>query len=666
MATTVTPDPTGGPAAERRPLHTVALVKQVPLGDHPGTLDDRGRLRRDGFAAELNPWCRRAVTRAVELGHAAGGRTTVVTMGPPSAADVLREALACGADEGLHVCDAELAGADCLVTARALAAAIRTLGPVDLVLVGRSTVDGGTGTVGPMVAELLGLPFAGPALTVETAGARELRTVLQLDAVTETAALALPAVLAVAERSCRPAKAAPDTWPDPAPIRTLTADRLTGARPGATSPTRVDRVRHAAATRRPVLLSGTPAEQAARAVALITARASDGRAGPLAALTAPDDDTASGPFARPAAGTVPGAGAVPQDVAPVAPVPHDAVPAAPELAAPASRRADLVGPAVLAVAGSPHEGGRALLGEAARIAARVGGHVVAVTPPADTEALAAWGADAAVRLTGTDPRPAAAALAALARGSAVPPWAVLGGATPWDREVLARLAVLLDAGLLSDLTSVEAAPDGRGGLRLAGGKPAGNGTFADVSSTGWPQIATLRTGALAAPAPRTVRAPIPVETLDVAADPHLRRWDRRVEDDFDALDRAATVIGLGAGVDPARYGDVESLRALLGAELAATRKVTDAGALAHCRQLGVTGRAVAPRLYLAIGISGSHHHLAGVERAHTVVAVNSDPDAAVFAHCDIGIVAGWQEVLPALTDAFRRALRPAPATAGAR
>ncbi|WP_410169484.1 electron transfer flavoprotein subunit beta/FixA family protein, partial [Actinacidiphila rubida] len=162
--------PADATAGDRRPLHTVALVKQVPLGDHPGTLDAQGRLRRDGFATELNPWCRRAVTRAVELGAAAGGRTTVITMGPPAAADVLREALACGADEGLLVSDPELAGADCLVTAKALAAAVRALGPVDLVLVGRSTVDGGTGTVGPMVAELLGLPFAGPALTIDTAG----------------------------------------------------------------------------------------------------------------------------------------------------------------------------------------------------------------------------------------------------------------------------------------------------------------------------------------------------------------------------------------------------------------------------------------------------------------------------------------------------------------
>lgn len=315
--------------------------------------------------------------------------------------------------------------------------------------------------------------------------------------------------------------------------------------------------------------------------------------------------------------------------------------------------------------GSPETGGRALIGEAARIARRIGGHVLAVTPAADPEQLRDWGADAALRLTGGDPRPAAAALAGRLRGSRSP-WAVLGGASAWDREVLARLAVHLDAGLLSDLTATSVHPDARGRLRLVGGKPSGNGTLAEVGSDGVPQIATLRTGSLtvragqagpvASPTRITaqITAPIPVVTLDVPADPLLRRSDRRTEDDFDAVERAATVIGLGAGVAPDHYAEVEPLRALLGAEFAATRKVTDAGALPHCRQLGVTGRNIAPRLYVALGVSGSPHHLAGVERAHTVLAVNRDPDAAVFAHCDIGIVADWRDVLPALTAAFTR------------
>ncbi|MFI0897453.1 FAD-binding protein [Streptomyces sp. NPDC020983] len=614
-----------------RPLHTVALVKQVPLGDHPGTLDGRGRLLRDGFTTELNPWCRRAVTRAVELGRGGGGRTTVVTMGPPGAADVLAEAIACGADEGVLVSDPALAGADCLVTAKALAAAVRTLDPVDLVLVGHGTVDGATGAVGPMVAALLGLPFAGPALSVEAAGDGRLRAVLQLDGVTETAEVTLPAVLSVAERSCRPAKAPRATWPDPAPVRTLAADRLPGVQPGAASPTRVGRVLPAPPTRRPALLSGTPQEQAARAVELLAGRTAAGGAPPVSVA----------PQARPPAATRAGAARPPA-----------AGPGAP----------GLPGPAVLAVCGETGGGARALLGEAAEIAGRIGGHVVAVTPEADPALLAGWGADASVRLTGTDPRPAAAALAGWIR-TAGAPWAVLGGATAWDREVLARLAVLLEAGLLSDLTAVSVRSDGRGPERLVGGKPSAGGAFTEVSSDGVPQIATLRTGSLAVREPRAAYGPIPVEALEVPGDRLLRRSGRRTEDDFDALERAAAVIGLGAGVAPGDRAEVEPLRAALGAEYAATRKVTDAGTLPHSRQLGVTGRDVAPQLYVALGVSGSPHHTVGVRRAHTVLAVNSDPDAEIFRHCDIGIVADWHAAVPALAEAFRRSAAARPAAA---
>jgi electron transfer flavoprotein alpha subunit len=95
------------------------------------------------------------------------------------------------------------------------------------------------------------------------------------------------------------------------------------------------------------------------------------------------------------------------------------------------------------------------------------------------------------------------------------------------------------------------------------------------------------------------------------------------------------------------------MRVLLGAELAATRKVTDEGWLPHGRQIGITGRSVAPRMYFAVGLSGNLNHLAGASRAGTVLAINTDPAAEVFAHCDVGLVADWQEVMPYLVDGLR-------------
>jgi electron transfer flavoprotein alpha subunit len=105
---------------------------------------------------------------------------------------------------------------------------------------------------------------------------------------------------------------------------------------------------------------------------------------------------------------------------------------------------------------------------------------------------------------------------------------------------------------------------------------------------------------------------------------------------------------VGRGVAPDEYVQLESLRRVLGAELAATRKVTDVGWLPHARQLGITGRSIAPQLYVAIGMSGKFNHLVGVRRAKRILAINSDPDALIFAGADVGIVGDWREVVPVL------------------
>src|SRR4051795_4837459 len=139
-------------------MRIAVLVKQVPKFEEM-ELGPDGRLVREGLELELNPYCRRAVSKGVELAQQSGGTCTVVTLGPPAAEDVLREAIAWGATDGVLVTDPVFAGSDTLATARALAAVLEREGPFDLVLVGRNSVDADTGQVGPEVAELLDLPF---------------------------------------------------------------------------------------------------------------------------------------------------------------------------------------------------------------------------------------------------------------------------------------------------------------------------------------------------------------------------------------------------------------------------------------------------------------------------------------------------------------------------
>jgi electron transfer flavoprotein alpha subunit len=289
------------------------------------------------------------------------------------------------------------------------------------------------------------------------------------------------------------------------------------------------------------------------------------------------------------------------------------------------------------------------------LAAEISGFVTAVRTDASAEGqdLHRWGADAVLTLTCDEPRPAAAALANWM--AARSPWAVLGAALPWDRELLARLAVAFGAGLMSDLVSLSSVDTGTATPRLVGLKPSGGGTLAEIVSHGSPQIATLRTGLLplrrSRPAGRTTH-----DVLPVGQDQAIRRQERRTSGEGDALDRAEVVIGVGRGVDPGRYAELEPIRILLGAELAATRKVTDEGWLPHGRQVGITGRSVAPRMYLAVGLSGNQNHLAGASRAGTVLAINTDPAAEIFAHCDVGLVADWQEVMPYLVGGLRDSL----------
>ena len=597
-----------------RPLFVTALVKQVPKGDHSGRLDSDGRLERAGAVAEMNPWCRRAVAQAVRLAGESGGRSTAITMGPPAAVDVLREALAWGVADALHLMDPALAGSDCLVTARALASTLALLDDQpELILVGASSVDGSTGAVGAMLAELLGLPFTGPVLTLEPESSgttTRLQTTVQHDTGTESVVVDLPAVVAVAERSCIPANAPVETWPSAEAIRRVTTADFAPGRWGLSgSPTKVANVYPAPLTRDPVIFRGRPETQANRAITeLITRGCFENQQAEEAEVVAGGQSVAPGIHLS-------GAGA--------------------------SELVVLVGP-------GPVAGTRALLGAAASLAAGVGGSVTAVRTVSSAEDLARWGADAVVTLTSDEPRPVAASLARWMAGRS--PWAVLGAALPWDREVLARLAVAFGAGLMSDLVSLTV---GSGTTpRLAGLKPSGGGALAEIVSHGSPQIATLRTGLLPLRTPRPDRH-LAEHMLHVPADPAVSRAEGRTGNEGDALDRADVVIAVGRGVQPESYAELEPMRVLLGAELAATRKVTDEGWLPHGRQVGITGRSVAPRMYLAVGLSGNLNHLAGAGRAGTVLAINTDPAAEIFAHCDVGLVADWREVMPHLVEGLR-------------
>jgi electron transfer flavoprotein alpha subunit len=568
----------------------------------------------------MNPYCRRAVAQGVTLARESGGTCTVVTLGPPTAEDVLREAVAWGADAGLHACDPAFAGSDTLATARALAGVLRAAGPFDLILLGRNSIDGETGQVGPELAELLDLPFAGGVRRLQDDGG-VWRLDLEHDDGTQEVELALPAVLSVAERLCDPCKvdAAGRAAVAPARLTRVHAGELgPGPWGDAGSPTEVGATRPMEHARSMLVLDGPVATQVDEAVRMLIARG---------ALTARPD--------------------------PPAPLPGD------------DRTADRGGSGVLAVLAEPGRPrvSEELLGAAARLGREMGAAVHALCPgPPDVAALGAAGADVVVALRGSPASPAPAAedvadaLTAFIRETA--PWAVLAPSTAFGREVAGRAAAATGSGLVGDAVALSTRDD-----VLVAAKPAFAGALvADIVCRSATQMVTVRPGVLPAPAPRG-RRDVPVVTRAVGTRGRVRVLSDRRDDDVETLARAPVVVGVGTGVTPEEYEALSPLAAALGAELAATRKVTDRGWAPRARQVGITGRSIAPRLYVAVGLSGKFNHMVGVRAAGTILAVNQDRGAPVFEHCDVGIVGDWHEVVPLLHAALHRAAsRPDGAT----
>ena len=578
------------PAADR-PLRITALVKQIPKFEEM-RLDDDGRLVRSGVELHMNDYCRRAVRTGCDLAEATGGTCTAITLGPPEAHTVLREAILCGCAAGLHVSDPAFAGSDTLATARALAGALEVHGPWDLVLCGRNSVDADTGQVPAQVAELLGLPFL--------SGVRELdlvkgtvRVLLEHDDEWVRAEVDLPAVLSCAERLCDPCKVKePEAWAT-VDARLLTSITATEIGPGlwgqAGSPTSVGEVRVLEVPRTGERLEGAGTGQVDRVVEVLRDRG---------ALVA--DDRPPGRVPEPSAG----------------------------------------GPEVVVLVEPDRE---RVSAELLAVAAGLGSRVTAIGIGATGE-LSKRGADRVLGVDGTPHEDDLAAL--LADHLAVdPPWALLAPGTAWGRHVTSRLAARLGAGLIGDAVGIERRDD-----RLVALKPAFGGRLvAEITCSSPIQMATVRPGVLPLPEPRGPRR-IEVEHLRGDVRGRVRVLERWRDDDADLLANADVVVGVGVGVDPEDLPLVRQCAEDLGAELCATRKVTDAGWMPRARQVGITGHSIAPRLYVAIGISGRFNHTIGVRQAGTIVGVNTDPDCELWEGCDIGLVADWREALPALVE----------------
>ena len=215
-------------------------------------------------------------------------------------------------------------------------------------------------------------------------------------------------------------------------------------------------------------------------------------------------------------------------------------------------------------------------------------------------------------------------------------------------DVAAGLAARLDAGLNWDLVDVE-----QQDRKLVGKRPAlQDSVYLDVGWTSEPRLALFRSGSFD---PSETGGSAQVEDVQVSLEDFstgARMVDQAHEESSGpSIEDADVIVAGGRGLGgPENFTLVEELAKALGGAVGATRAVVDAGWYPYSTQVGQTGKTVAPKLYIACGISGAIQHKVGMQSSGVIVAINKDPNAPIFEFADLGVVGDVHEVVPKLTE----------------
>lgn len=211
------------------------------------------------------------------------------------------------------------------------------------------------------------------------------------------------------------------------------------------------------------------------------------------------------------------------------------------------------------------------------------------------------------------------------------------------------LSVRLKAGLVSGAVAL---PDGSGAFTVRKNVFSGK-AYANISVTTERKVVTLNVNAFTVTS-ATATADVATLDVDVPA-PKTKLVSKDKSSGKVTLTEAEVVVSAGRGLKgPENWGIVEDLATALDAALACSRPVADAHWRPHNEHVGQTGVAIAPNLYVAVGISGAIQHLAGVNRSKVIVVINKDPEAPFFKAADYGIVGDVFEVLPKMTEAIKK------------
>jgi electron transfer flavoprotein alpha subunit len=230
----------------------------------------------------------------------------------------------------------------------------------------------------------------------------------------------------------------------------------------------------------------------------------------------------------------------------------------------------------------------------------------------------------------------------------------VGAHTYQARDFAPALAARIGISLVTDVTGISGSGDAATftrpmfqGKLAAAVKPAGSQAIITVQIGAFRADSVRKGSAASAITPHAVT----IDSSSIRQKPEAPFQEARQAVD---LSQAARIVAVGRGIKSQEHLPVaEGLAKALDAELAASRPICDSGWLPMERQIGSSGQTVAPKLYVALGISGAIQHLVGMKGSRTIVAINKDADAPIFEVADYGIVGDLFEIVPALVDALK-------------
>ena len=567
-------------------MNILVFVKQIPEVNRITYDPVTKRIVRTGVPLEINPFDKRAVEEAIRIKEKTPSHVTVISMGPPSAADILNNSLRMGADRAILLTDRQFAGSDTLVTSMVLSDVVRQLNP-DLVLCGKYSLDGETSQVPPEIAQMSGLNFKSSVSSISFDIDGKMFEVTQ-DAETGLVkyAVPFPALFSVSEKINRARYVKPEVPDMRDRIETWDAGKLSIKVSGVEdSPTAVAGTEQINSFRQVKMIGK---EDAFSLIVSSSAKKEKNQENHVK-MYDPSDDS------------------------------------------------QVLGVAV----GSPEvslEVSGALYGLSREYKFKI-----TMVGDIDPGVLNGMACHSYVYLKDSTNMETAEYLCSMIRERK--PKFVIFPSNIDGREIAGYVAAKLKLGLTADCVDLKVENG-----ELIQYKPAfGGGIVARITSKTSPQMSTVRKGmfrkvitddvfTLVREEPhgkdsivRTGFEPVPSGFAPLSSS------------------QVVFGVGKGIARRE-RIPEITEVASMIGASVGGSRPVVDFGFIPRQNQIGITGESISPELYVALGVSGADNHVVGIRYAKKILAVNSNPEAPIFKYSDYGVISDAYEFLNELRD----------------